>query len=112
MPLGYTKLIDLGLYKPIKQKFRDKPLILTSQLLLDFDFLNYFIIQNPDQISPLARKLASTMLNLMAIRKWFMVAYVQQKYQNGDLRKMYIMSCKPTILFFSWDLTLLENLKT
>lgn len=42
--------IDLGLYKPIELKFRDKQLILTPQLLLDFNFLNQaVIIRDPDQ---------------------------------------------------------------
>lgn len=68
--------IDLGLYKPIELKFRDKPLILYSQLLLDFGFLYQVIIRDPNHIDAIGRKLASTILSLTTMEKRFVVAYI------------------------------------
>lgn len=49
------------------------------QLLLDYGFLNQVIVWDLDQTNAFARKLASTMLKLMAMRKRFVVAYIQSK---------------------------------
>lgn len=67
----------MRLYKPIELNFTDKPLILTSQLLLDFDFLNQVIVRDLNQTNAFERKLASTMLNLMVMGKRFVVADFQ-----------------------------------
>lgn len=69
----------MGLYKLIKLKFINKPLILTPQFLLDYSFLNQVIVWDPDQTNAFGRKLESTMLKLMAMGKRFVVAYIQSK---------------------------------
>lgn len=74
----------MGLPKQIEQKFRDKPLILTLQLLLE----------------------------LMAMRKRFMVLMSNQKHHNGDSMWKYTINFKYNIPFSSKNLTLLMSLTT
>ena len=59
----------MGLYQPIELKFRDNSLILTPQLLLDYDFLNPVIVRDLDQTYAFGRRLASTIFNLLAMGK-------------------------------------------
>lgn len=101
----------MGLPKQIEQKFRDKPLILTLQLLLDFGSLQV-IVWDPNKKYALGRKLASIMLKLMAMRKRFIVLMSNQKHHNGDSMWKYTINFKYNIPFSSKNLTPLTSLTT